>query len=172
MAFPDHVAPFPEAVELIYTHPTAVIQSSAELIGHGRTLPPKKLRMIRCCSVQWPANPQPKHQWPANPQPNYWRWLAASHGAGEHPTTLANHCDPRLGLRPDPPTLSDHFSAKTPICQTKKRKPELQIPSSTINNPIKIFVSISAINNPSEKHNRKTQPAVSSSSPAKPNRKT
>jgi hypothetical protein len=24
--------------------------------------------------------------------------------------------------RPDPPTISDHFSAKTPICQTKNRK--------------------------------------------------
>jgi hypothetical protein len=39
MAFPDHVAPFPEAVELIYAHPKAAIQSSSELIGHGQTLP-------------------------------------------------------------------------------------------------------------------------------------
>ncbi|KAE8038601.1 hypothetical protein FH972_011095 [Carpinus fangiana] len=97
MAFPDHVAPFPEVVELIYVHPTAVIQSSVELIGHGQTLPLKKLRPIRCCSVQWPANPQPKDQWPANPQPNYWRRLATSYSAGEHPTKPANHYDPRLG---------------------------------------------------------------------------
>ena len=54
MTFPDHVAPFPEAVELIYAHPTAAIHSSAELIGHGQTLPPKKLRPIRCCSVRYP----------------------------------------------------------------------------------------------------------------------
>jgi hypothetical protein len=35
MAFPDHVAWFPETVELIYAHLMAAIQSSAELIGHG-----------------------------------------------------------------------------------------------------------------------------------------
>ncbi|KAE8038921.1 hypothetical protein FH972_011386 [Carpinus fangiana] len=73
MALPDHVAPFPEVVELIYAHQMAAIQSSAELIGHGQTLPPKKLRSIRCCCVQWPANPQP----------NYRSWLAASHDASK-----------------------------------------------------------------------------------------
>jgi hypothetical protein len=164
MAFPDHVAPFPEAVELIYAHPTAAIQSSLELIGHGQTLPPKKLRPIRCCSVQWPTNPQPKHR----------RRLAASHGAGEHPTTPANHCDPWLGLTARPTQPLRPLFCKNPNLpnQKKKRKPKLQIPTFAINNSIKIFVSISAINNPSGKHNRKTQPAVSSSSPAKPNRKT
>jgi hypothetical protein len=74
--------------------------------------------------------------------------------------------------QPDPPTLVGHFSTKTPISQKQKTKPKLQIPSSAINNPIRIFVSIFAINNPHGKHNGKTQPAVSSSSPTKPNRKT
>ncbi|KAE8055033.1 hypothetical protein FH972_011903 [Carpinus fangiana] len=73
MAFLDHVAPFPEGMELIYAHSTAAIQSSTELIRHGPTLPPKKLRPIRCYSVQWPANPQA----------NYRRRLAASHDASK-----------------------------------------------------------------------------------------
>lgn len=54
MAFPDHVAPFPEAAELIYAHQTAAIHSPAELIGHVQSLPPKKLRPIRCCSGRYP----------------------------------------------------------------------------------------------------------------------
>jgi hypothetical protein len=108
-----------------------------------------------------------------NPQPKHRRQLATSHGTGEHSTTPANHCDPRLGLmaRPTQP-LRPLFCKNLNLPNQKKRTPKLQIPSSAINNSIKIFVSIFAINNPSGKHNRKTQPAVSSSSPAKPNWKT
>ncbi|KAE8022682.1 hypothetical protein FH972_008464 [Carpinus fangiana] len=118
MAFPDHVAPFPEAVELIYAHPTAAIQSSEELIGHGQTLPLKKLCPIRCYSVQWPANPQP----------NYRRQLAASHDAGEHPTTPAYHCDPRLGLMARPTHPLRPLFCKNPNLPNQKKKTQTPNP--------------------------------------------
>lgn len=52
-AFPDHVTPFPDTMDLIYDHPTAAVHSP-ELVAHLQNLPPQKLRPIRCFNFRSP----------------------------------------------------------------------------------------------------------------------
>ncbi|KAJ7946450.1 Trihelix transcription factor GT-2 [Quillaja saponaria] len=54
--FPDHVAPFPDTTDFLYTHSTALIHSP-ETITQRPNLPPQKLRPIRC-SGKSPGNSQ------------------------------------------------------------------------------------------------------------------
>ncbi|XP_042946871.1 trihelix transcription factor GTL1 isoform X1 [Carya illinoinensis] len=52
-AFPDHVTPFPDTMDLIYDHQTAAVHSP-ELVAHLQNLPPQKLRPIRCFNFRSP----------------------------------------------------------------------------------------------------------------------